>query len=146
MNNLVQYPVFVYGTLRPGFHNYEAFLAGRTVHIDYNVKVPGFIMLAGPSSPFPFVVPGNPENVVTGDLVYVAPGMYDNVLMELDYLEGYIPGDEDNLYDRKLIQFDADGVARVAYIYLAAASQAEYLLNTRPLLVSGDWNNRLSLN
>lgn len=141
---MTQYPVLVYGTLRPGNHNYTYFLKGNTVHIEHGVVVPGFTMLAGPNHGFPFVVTGSPESKIVADLVYVAPDLYESVLTSLDFLEGYNPDanhPDANLYDRILVDFEVEGTARKAYMYVAAEGTKKRILDI-PKIIHGDWNKR----
>lgn len=133
-----QFPFLVYGTLRPGNSNYGYHLDGKIIHYE-TVTVDGFVMLATPTQGFPFVVPG--EGSIVAELVYVNPENYDQVLASLDTLEGYREGSYNNLYDRVLVQFEAEGTTRQAYIYVASpATQRE--ITHIPVMEHGDWNNR----
>lgn len=136
-----QYPFLVYGTLRPGNGNYAFHLAGKVVHTE-TVTVEGLEMRATPTQGFPFVVPG--EGSIVADLVYVNPDDYDQVLTSLDRLEGYVPDSRHNLYDRVLVQFTADGIDRLAYVYIASESTVRRITHI-PVMEHGDWNKRSAL-
>jgi gamma-glutamylcyclotransferase (GGCT)/AIG2-like uncharacterized protein YtfP len=139
-NPEAQLPFFVYGTLRPYQGNYERFLEGRTAS-----EVPGFLdghalFAAG----IPYVVESTADAVVVGDLVFVAPWDYDQVLADLDRLEGYSPrrgaACHYQRHARPVRYLDADGVEAtvVAWVYLAGPSARARLAGTQPV-PGGDW-------
>lgn len=130
-----QYPVLVYGTLRPGGSNYSYFLDGATM-LETNVRIDGFTMLAG--SGYPYLIEG--DRTVTATLVYILPEDYVDVMRRLDFLEGFkSEGSNSNHYDRKLVTFDNDGVPTQAWVYVAAPNTARQALSMLPILESGDW-------
>jgi gamma-glutamylcyclotransferase (GGCT)/AIG2-like uncharacterized protein YtfP len=86
-----EHSVFVYGTLRPGQGNYRRLLAGRIVR-----EVPATAKgLALYGSGFPYAVLQRSARVV-GDLITITPGLYQEVLADLDQLEGYHPSCPDD--------------------------------------------------
>jgi len=86
-----EHSVFVYGTLRPGQSNYRRLLADRTVR-----EVPASAKgLALYSNGFPYAVPQLGARVI-GDLITIKPELYQEVLADLDRLEGYRPGHPDH--------------------------------------------------
>lgn len=131
----VEYPVLVYGTLRPGCGNYRNFLEGRTVH-EETVSVEGFAMHG--RSGFPYLLLG--ERTIVGTLVYIAPDLYKRTLKGLDSLEGfYGVGQRMNHYDRKLVTFDFNDVTRKAWVYVANHALSRDIQNQLPVIESGDW-------
>ncbi|HMQ31224.1 MAG TPA: gamma-glutamylcyclotransferase [Chloroflexaceae bacterium] len=116
-------PFFVYGTLRPGEHNYARLLAGRT-----SAEAPA--ALAGAAlfteGPYPFLVTApdlaGPGDLVRGDLVALPPALYGPVLAQLDALEGYVAGSAANLYERVVIEVAAADGPRRAWVYVAGAA------------------------
>jgi gamma-glutamylcyclotransferase (GGCT)/AIG2-like uncharacterized protein YtfP len=139
-NPEVQLPFFVYGTLRPHQGNYERFLEGRTAS-----EIPGFLdshalFAAG----IPYVVESTSDAVVVGDLVFVLPSDYDEVLADLDRLEGYSPRrGADCHYQRharpvRYLDADGDEATVVAWVYLAGPSARASLAGTMPV-PGGDW-------
>ncbi len=125
-----QLPVFVYGTLRPGFGNYSWALAGKTV-AETDATLPNSVMHHGGG--FPLVVHG--DATVTGVAIDVDPDRYGDVLAALDALEGYRPAGRSNLYDRVVRTVYTPSGPRRAWVYLYAADG----LDTRPVIASGDW-------
>jgi gamma-glutamylcyclotransferase (GGCT)/AIG2-like uncharacterized protein YtfP len=83
-------PVFVYGTLRNGMGNYDRILAGRTVE-EYPAVLPKHKMFSVGIAYVTDCDAGD-NGMVIGEVMYVEPGRYKEVLARLDSLEGYRPG------------------------------------------------------
>ncbi len=132
-------PFFVYGTLRPGQANHARLLAGRTL-----AEIPATLgghALYGPG--LPYVTVGEEASSVLGDLIFVAPECYAEVLASLDRLEGYRPGVWSSHYERKarVVRYvGTDGVATTAtaWVYLAGPATRERL-HPSERIASGDW-------
>ncbi|MCX4908880.1 gamma-glutamylcyclotransferase family protein [Streptomyces sp. NBC_00878] len=133
-------PFFVYGTLRPGEHNHDLFLRGRT-----RSEVPGrladAVLYDGPGYPYAVEEPGG---VVCGDLVTAASDQYGQLLGTLDQLEEYAPGDPANLYERvaREVTREEDGMSVRAWVYVAAPAVAATLRARGRLIEGGDWRAR----
>ncbi|MFI9723249.1 gamma-glutamylcyclotransferase family protein [Streptomyces sp. NPDC052396] len=129
-------PVFVYGTLRPGQHNYARYLRGHTL-TEQPARLLGAALYAGPG--YPYAVPAA-HSTVHGDLVTLTLDHYAATLAALDALEGCAPGAPDNLYDRvarEVVQ--ANGAHTQAWVYLAAPALARRLRSTGTLIPNGRW-------
>ena len=135
---MTNHPFFVYGTLRPGQGNYRL-LAGRTVG-EFPAVLDGHA-LYGPG--LPYVTAAEGDSVVVGDLIFVDPGRYGEVLARLDSLEGYRPGSRHSHYERaartvRYVGVDGAEATTVAWVYLAGPAARERL---RPVerIAGGDW-------
>ncbi|MFE1441497.1 gamma-glutamylcyclotransferase family protein [Streptomyces sp. NPDC058739] len=131
-------PFFVYGTLRPGEPNHDAFLRGRTRAED-PARLTGAVLYDGPGYPYAVEEAGGE---VSGELVTARPEAYGRLLEELDRLEEYVPGDpRRSLYERvaREVTRDADRTAVRAWVYLAAPSVAVRLRARGRLIAGGDW-------
>ncbi|MEV0633842.1 gamma-glutamylcyclotransferase family protein [Streptomyces sp. NPDC050619] len=133
-------PFFVYGTLRPGEPNHDLFLRGRT-RSEEPARLTGAVLYDGPGYPYAVEEPGG---TVSGELVTARPEMYAELLVALDRLEEYAPGDPRNLYERveREVIRDADGTAVRAWVYVAAPSVAARLRARGKLMEGGDWSVR----
>lgn len=126
--NCQQYPIFVYGTLRKGFHNYRTYLNNRT-YKEIPATTRGKMYSLGS---FPAVVEG--DKTIYGELMYIKPEEYINVLHDLDFLEGFYVV-EDSMYVRKLVDcFDMKGRKIKAWIYLWNRNIENF-----SEIISGDW-------
>lgn len=133
---IVRLPFFVYGTLRPGEHNHDLFLRGRT-ESEEPARMRGLVLYDGPG--YPYAVE-EPEGVVTGEIVTAHPEAYEELLRALDRLEDYAPGDPRNLYERVARDVAlADGTLARAWVYVAAPTVAARLRAGGKLIESGDW-------
>ena len=79
-----QHQVFVYGTLRPGQGNYRRLLEGHT--IQETPCIANGLALFGDTIPYAARFPGAR---IVGDLITIDPNQYNQVLANLDRLEGY---------------------------------------------------------
>ncbi|MFF1421760.1 gamma-glutamylcyclotransferase family protein [Streptomyces sp. NPDC058280] len=129
-------PFFVYGTLRPGEHNHDLFLRGRTAG-EEPARLEGALLYDGPGYPYAIEAPGT----VVGELVTAAPGAYGELLRVLDELEEYgAPGDPGNVYERAARDvLRADGTTARAWVYFAAPRVAHELRARGRLIAGGDW-------
>lgn len=79
--------IFVYGTLKPGFHNYDFYLKGRTLS-----EVPGFLSgydMYSVRGSFPAIAENdNHHDLVHGVVVEIDDNDFDTLFL-LDGLEGY---------------------------------------------------------
>ncbi|MER5228211.1 gamma-glutamylcyclotransferase family protein [Streptomyces flaveus] len=132
-------PFFVYGTLRPGEPNHDLFLLGRTVS-EVPGRLVGAVLYEGPSYPYAVEEAGG---VVCGELITSVPEQYGQLLLALDRLEDYAPGDPRNLYER--VARDVvlrDGTNVQAWVYVAAPAVAARLRVRGKLIEGGDWQGR----
>ncbi|KAB7844989.1 gamma-glutamylcyclotransferase family protein [Streptomyces mobaraensis] len=132
-------PVFVYGTLRRGGVNYDAFLRGRTAG-EVPALLAGAVLYEGPG--YPFAVSA-PAGEIRGELMTLAPAGRAAVLAALDELEGHRPGDPGNLYDRVVRDVRTErGETVRAWVYLAAERVARRLRAEGVRVPGGDWPHR----
>jgi gamma-glutamylcyclotransferase (GGCT)/AIG2-like uncharacterized protein YtfP len=135
----VTLPFFVYGTLRPGEHNHDLFLRGRTASEEPG-RLRGAVLYDGPGYPYAVEEAGG---VVHGELVTALPAAYEELLGALDRLEEYVPGGRRNLYERVVRDVvRADGAVVRAWVYVAAPAVAARLRARGDLVVGGDWRGR----
>jgi gamma-glutamylcyclotransferase (GGCT)/AIG2-like uncharacterized protein YtfP len=134
----VSLPFFVYGTLRPGRRYHDAFLRGRT-RTEEPARLEGAVLYEGPGYPYAVEDPGG---TVHGELVTAVPEAYAELLLALDRLEEYVPGDPRNLYDRveRAVTRAADGRPVRAWVYVAAPAVAARLRAGGEPIEGGEWS------
>lgn len=128
-----RYPVFVYGTLRPGQSNWERLLAAAAERVVAG-RLAGVVLLDCGRYPAAVERPG--AGHVVGDVVWIRSDAWLTSLAGLDHLEGYEPADGDPLYERVVRSIDtADGPVD-CWVYLAGRRLAG---SARPVVSGGDW-------
>lgn len=129
--------ILVYGTLRPGAHNYQRILLGQTIS-EETVSVPGYSMYS--NSGFPYIVPElNRDNSIVATLIELNPFNYRETVSKLDSLEGFHGYSRGfNHYSRVIVDYHKYGVLDQAFIYVANESRILSL----PKIKSGDWYQR----
>ena len=123
----MSYNVFVYGSLLRGFGNHRLLLNSPYVEFVDEDSIKGSLYDCGY---FPFVRHDNDGGNVVGEVYEVDI----NTLRNLDRLEGYTEGyEDDNLYNRKVITTNK-GLEVFYY------EGADFLLSgSSPKIESGDW-------
>jgi gamma-glutamylcyclotransferase (GGCT)/AIG2-like uncharacterized protein YtfP len=143
-----QTPFFVYGTLRPGQHNYAHYLRGFTLG-ELCATLPGASMYS--LRHFPVILEDNPLGQVQGDLLFVKPDQYGRVCRALDALEGYDPRHPDagfGLYQRvrrrvHLQTLNGTVAESWAWIYVGRPAVLAHYEKTN--VPSGDWLMHLKM-
>lgn len=140
------FPIFVYGTLRPGQSNYirlaahairsePAHLTGYAV---YNLEpVTG--------NPWPHAARStDPTHIIVGDLIWIDPDHLKHVLTELDAYEDYDPNDVENseyLRIHATVSETRTGDQRLAWVYVANMHITD-LMSDEHRIDHGDWTKR----
>lgn len=124
-------PVFVYGTLRNGHGNYSNILEGNTVR-EEKASMNGKLFMVGG---FPGMIQDN-ESRVVGELMYIDPKKYEEVMKRLDWLEGYRKNDKSSMYIRKQVMVWNGSVGITAWTYYWNRSTLRL-----PLIENGDFND-----
>ncbi|PYZ95116.1 gamma-glutamylcyclotransferase [Salipaludibacillus keqinensis] len=119
--------VFVYGTLRKNESNHG--LLKRAKLVSQQAKLKGSLFNTGQGYPA-LMLKG--ESYVYGEIYNVD----DNILANLDVLEGYTPGRKDNLYERQEKQVETDIGIIDAWVYVLNAENDEHLVHHIPFQ---DW-------
>jgi len=124
-------PVFVYGTLRPGQPNY-GLLHGFTV-TEVPARVVHLDLFALPF--YPMALAGS--GIVLGDLLFLAPFVYHDLIMRLDELEGWFPELPDCQFRR--VQCRAITQAQAEHDAWTYLGNRAYLGAEPALIDHGDW-------
>lgn len=97
-------PIFVYGTLRNGFGNYERLLKGNTIAEHAAITTGSMFSVYGGGFPALLTEPKSNEPI-KGELMFIKDELYDEVIRSLDWLEGYHEEYEhESMYLRKAVK------------------------------------------
>jgi gamma-glutamylcyclotransferase (GGCT)/AIG2-like uncharacterized protein YtfP len=128
-------PVFVYGTLRRGQSNYSI-LQGHTIREEQACLHGAQLYDLGF---FPMAIEG--EGVVSGELMHIRPVTYQEVLANLDMLEGVNRQAPHTGFYRRLartVQAE-DETEHLAWVYLGS----DVDMQDHPRIPHGDWVRHL---
>ena len=128
-------PLAVYGTLRQGFGNHHL-LVGRIQHIVPG-SVAGYELVV---DRIPYALP-NPGATLVAEIVWPIPALYDQILADVDYLEGYNPHTRHNLYTRVAVTATTHQQREVEAWLYKAGPHALTNLAARPPVSGGDYAN-----
>lgn len=137
-------PVFVYGSLRVGYHNSR--LIDAFEHERRMGTVQGFDLFANGIS-YPFATRGSGQ--IVGEIVDFADkgDSYSYALKRLDALEGYDPRETLHYFYVRIIVtvIDSQGNEVKAWMYVASDFIADDIRRKHPYIPSGDWREWLPL-
>ena len=132
-----QLPLAVYGTLRQGFGNHDL-LAGRIRHVTPGL-VAGYELVV---DRIPYARPNVDARLVV-EIVWPLPALYDQILADVDYLEGYNPHTHawHNLYTRVAVTATTHQQREVEAWLYEAGPHALTSLAALPPVSGGDYAN-----
>lgn len=121
MDNREYLPLFVYGTLRRGGVNYQPYLREHSVR-EIAATMPGTLYL-GREGWYPCLYEGN--SPVTGELIWLRPDRFQDLLGKIDLLEDYDASrEEESLYLRRRGIATSAEVEYVCWVYFATKREA----------------------
>ena len=133
-------PFFVYGSLRPGFHNYHLFERFDHEVVDATFSGGGTMYANGGG--FPYLVHSDNTAPIVGTLVTISDErFYPYAKRTIDGLEGYheeMPLTSHYIRTRVTVQ-DAEGNDVEAWTYFAAKDIGRMVTDDCPVVESGDW-------
>lgn len=103
--------VFVYGSLKSGFHNHR--LLKNSKFVGQAVTKEKYTMYSCGSFPS---VTEEPSYNISGEVYEIN----EQTLKSLDYLEGYEEGRKNNFYERKLTEVLVNNKSEVCFIYFGS--------------------------
>lgn len=112
-------PLFVFGTLRRGECNHDAYLAGHYLRVT-PARLPGYGVVGE------LMIAPVPSSVVPGELFELDPATYQRVLAHCDELESIVPGTRSGPeYVREIVTVETDQGPVVAWVYVQPPAQAQ---------------------
>lgn len=132
MTNHGVYQLFVYGSLRSGFHNSVYEYISRFFNLVGIAKVKGKLIDMGS---YPAGIPTNDNHFIVGELYQVKnPAEFSWAIGQLDDYEGVdVELDEMQLYRREITEVNINNQATHAWIYWYNGD-----VTGKPVIASGD--------
>lgn len=129
-------PIFVYGSLREGFFNYDKYLQGKvSKKIDGKIKGKLYHM---PYKKYPALLKG--EDIVYGEIMYIND--YKDTIKALDQLEGYHGSNNiSNEYEKNVVQVEEiiSGNKIECYLYAYNLNNDKEFKDKAIYIQHGDW-------
>lgn len=130
-----QKKIFVYGSLRTGFYNYDKYLKGK-VNDAILGKVKGKLYHM-PHKGYPALLEG--EDIVIGEVMTLKN--FEEVMVPMDEMENYYGvNDSRNEYNRIVMDVELeDGKIESCYVYYYAMNDEEVFSKNSIYINNGDW-------
>lgn len=127
--------IFVYGSLRTGFYNYDKYLKGKVNDAKLG-KVKGKLYHM-PHKGYPALLEG--EDIVIGEVMTIKN--FEEVMIPMDEMENYYGvNDSRNEYNRIVMDVELeDGKTESCYVYYYAMNDEEVFNNNSIYINNGDW-------
>lgn len=138
--------LFVYGSLRENFFNYDKYLKGKVLSIK-PAKIDNMILYHMPYKGYPAILNG--EGTVYGEIIEVIPELYDETVKAIDDMEGFISeNNPQNEYHKKLFEVSHlnDDTCEKCYVYFYNHNIDDKFSNNAVLINHGDWAKHMSQN
>ena len=135
-----QKKIFVYGSLRTGFYNYDKYLKGKVEDTKLG-KVKGKLYHM-PHKGYPALLEG--EDVVIGEVMTVKN--FEEVMIPMDKMENYYGvNDTRNEYNRIVMDVELeDGSKESCYVYYYAMNDESIFNENSVYVANGDWADFMS--
>lgn len=138
--------VFVYGSLREGFFNYDKYLKNKVISIT-PAKIDNKIVYHMPYKGYPALLDGN--GTVYGEIMEIKPEIYDETMSAMDKMEGFISeNNPQNEYHKKIFEVEhlTDGKTEKCYVYFYNKDSDSKFNHEAVFLSSGDWVKHIHKN
>ena len=131
--------VFVYGSLREGFFNYDKYLKGKVVSIT-PAKIENKIVYHMPYKGYPAILDGN--GTVYGEVMEINPDIYNETMTAMDKMEGFISDNNpENEYEKLVLEVEHLDTNKKENCYVYFYNKdIDSKFNSESILIShGDW-------
>lgn len=139
VNMCRELPIFVYGSLREGFFNYNKYLNGKVLsNIKGRTKGKLYHM---PYKGYPALISG--EDYVYGEIMFFND--YEETMKDLDELEGYKSlNNPSNEYEKRIIEIELpSGENKLCYLYMYNVDNDHRFYDEAVYVENGDWKKHL---
>ena len=131
--------IFVYGSLREGFFNYDKYLKGKVDSIK-PAKINNVLLYHMPYKGYPAIMYG--KGTVYGEIMEITPEIYDVTMRDMDEMEGFISeNNPKNEYDKILMEVENldTGSTEKCYVYFYNKDIDSKFTDESVFVSHGDW-------
>ena len=135
--------LFVYGSLREGFFNYNKYLANRVIE-KKEAKVENMNLYHMPYKGYPAITVG--KDTVRGEIMVLREGCYEETMKAMDEMEGFIgDGNPDNEYHKVILEVEHLHTAEKEKCFVYFYNKDKDLLfdSSAIYIPHGDWKEHM---
>lgn len=131
--------LFVYGSLREGFFNYNKYLAGKVIE-KKDAKLANMKLYHLPYKGYPAITFG--KDTVYGEIMVLREDCYEETMRAMDEMEGFISeGNPENEYNKVILEVENlhTNEKKACFVYFYNKDK-DRLFDSRAIYVPhGDW-------
>ena len=138
--------LFVYGSLREGFFNYDKYLAGKVVE-KKDAILENMRLYHMPYKGYPAIING--QDSILGEIMVINEADYDSTLEAMDAMEGFLgEGNPENEYHKMIFEVEnlESNEIESCYVYFYNKDKDELFDYKAVYLPNGDWKEHMLSN
>ena len=138
--------IFVYGSLREGFFNYDKYLSGK-ISKKMNAKLNNVELYHMPYKGYPAIING--QDSILGEIMVINEADYDSTLEAMDAMEGFLgEGNPENEYHKMIFEVEnlESNEIESCYVYFYNKDKDELFDYKAVYLPNGDWKEHMLSN
>lgn len=138
--------IFVYGSLREGFFNYDKYLSGK-ISKKMNAKLNNVELYHMPYKGYPAIING--QDSILGEIMVINEADYDSTLEAMDVMEGFLgEGNPENEYHKMIFEVEnlESNEIESCYVYFYNKDKDELFDYKAVYLPNGDWKEHMLSN
>ena len=131
--------LFVYGSLRTGFFNYDKYLSGKVVE-KKEAKLHNIELYHMPYKGYPAIIKG--QDSVVGEIMVIKEEDYDATMKAMDEMEGFISEcNPKNEYDKIILEVENihSNEKEKCYVYFYNKDNDKLFHSEATYIPNGDW-------
>ena len=133
--------LFVYGSLREGFFNYDKYLLGK-VSKNIDAKLTNMRLYHMPYKGYPAITHG--EDEVFGEIIVIDEGQYEDTMKAMDEMEGFISeNNPENEYHKVILEVEnlETNEKEKCFVYFYNKDKDIDFEDKAEHIPSGDWKS-----
>ncbi len=135
--------LFVYGSLREGFFNYNKYLDGKVIKIQ-EARLENMKLYHMPYKGYPAIIPGN--DVIVGEIMVLDVKHYEDTMCAMDKMEGFISeNNPENEYHKVILEVENLNTKQKenCYVYFYNKDRDSFFESSAVYLPNGDWKEHM---
>ena len=131
--------LFVYGSLRESFFNYDKYLKGKVVK-RYDAKLENMNLYHMPYKGYPAITKG--EDIVFGEIMIINENDYDETIKAMDEMEGFISeNNPENEYHKVILEVEniSTKEKEKCFVYFYNKENDTIFTEQSVYIPNGDW-------